>query len=158
MKINFSQVLKTRKGEPIRDLNIEGAMTTIAMRLKKPEEQINSIFDTVPILDREKTTFSEVMRVQGEPMTLRDVCCLALDSGIQGESLGYKEKQKLNKMADRIWGALEPIDMKAEDITTLKERIGKIYIGNRIPALACDLLDPDPEPDPAPEKAKKIEN
>lgn len=145
MKIDFSQVLKTRKGDPIMDNGFETAILSMALKLRKETDQINSVLDATAILIREKVALADIVKERGEPMTLRDVCCLALDSGIQGEQLDHKEKRKLGQMADRIWGALEPIDMKAEDIATLKERIAKIYLGNRIPHLACELLDPEPE-------------
>ncbi len=152
MKTDFAQILTTRKGEPIREQGIEAAILSAAVRLKKDGDKINNLFAAGLILDREHVKISEVLQLQGEPLTLRDVCCNALDSTIQvkdergnlvNEQLDFKEKRRLNHLATKIWGTQEPIDIKTEDITTLKDRIARFYIGNLVPGQVCDMLDPE---------------
>ncbi len=141
MKIDFSQILKTRKGEPIPQVGIAEVILSTAVRLRKETDKINSLFDAGIILDRERITISEILALQGEPLTLREVCCTALESGVQGEQLTAKEKRTLLHMSEKIWGAKEPVEIL--DTDKLIERIAKVFVGNLVPGQAYDMLNPE---------------
>jgi hypothetical protein len=52
-----------------------------------------------------------------------------------------KEKIRRFRLADRIYGAKEPIQLSAEDVVLLKEVTAKTY-GPLITGRAWDLLEP----------------
>lgn len=88
---------------------------------------------------------------------LRDVCTNALLSMAMraapdgnfypAEAIDGKEKIRRYRLADKIFGTLEPITLKAEDVVLLKDRIAAIY-GPLIMGRAWDLIEPQTEPDP----------
>lgn len=59
----------------------------------------------------------------------------------QPESLAATEKVRYAKLAQDIFSATAPLDLKAEDIALLKERIGRGFAPLTV-ARAWDLLDP----------------
>jgi hypothetical protein len=62
--------------------------------------------------------------------TLRDVCVNAILAEPQDRNakpLDGKEKVRRLRLADKIYGCKEPINLPAEDVATLKEQIAALY-------------------------------
>lgn len=59
----------------------------------------------------------------------------------QPENLAATEKVRHAKLAQDIFSAIAPLDLKAEDVALLKERIGRGFAPLTV-ARAWDLLDP----------------
>ena len=78
---------------------------------------------------------------------LRDVAVNAVLFEEQGEKLDGMEKVRRARLADKIYGAKEPIKIDADDVKLIKTNIAKsynIYTTGR----AWELLDPsEPESD-----------
>ena len=75
--------------------------------------------------------------------TLKDICVVALETVTQehdGPSLSALEKFKRDRLARRIYEA-STIELTAEEISLVKERIGKVY-GPYVVGAAWPLLDP----------------
>ena len=81
---------------------------------------------------------------KGDVFRLRDACVLALDRAVEGEAkqIDAKEKYRRGHLAQRIYGAKEPIALDAEDIALIKGLVGKVYLSNLIVAEVWDMLDP----------------
>jgi hypothetical protein len=88
----------------------------------------------------------EEMRTEkGEAFTLRNACVVSLDAMTEEmKRLSADEKYIRGQLAARIYRTKEPINLKAEEISILKDVIGKIY-GPHIVHEAWDLLDPTEE-------------
>ena len=75
------------------------------------------------------------------PCTLRDVCTNALlletakSQGIEG-----KEKVRRFRLADKIFGTKEPIQIEAEDIVLLKQLVAEAY-APLVTGRSWDLLE-----------------
>lgn len=62
-----------------------------------------------------------------EPLTLHRVCSVSLFAGLRDQQETDMAKvDKCWELRSRL-KADEPMDLKAEDVTFLKERVGKIY-------------------------------
>jgi hypothetical protein len=100
-----------------------------------------------------KINFSESIKdISGKPIklkdgeaerdfTLRDVSVNAVlaESQENAKSDG-KEKIRRFRLADKIFGAAEPIALPSEDIVLLKDMIAKTY-GALVTARAWDMLE-----------------
>ena len=76
--------------------------------------------------DGEELTYQKTDGEQPIPLTLREVCKNALRTSLPGEQMGWAEKCDLWALGARIHDNDEP-NLTAEEISMLKERIGKIY-------------------------------
>lgn len=74
--------------------------------------------------------------------TLRTAAVTALSAELPDDKLIGEEKYKRYRLADKIYGCAEPIELKAEQISLLKTLIAKTYQGTLIPGRCWDLLDP----------------
>lgn len=75
------------------------------------------------------------------PLTLGDVAIVALTGQLQGDNLSPVDKYKLGELAHKVYGN-KHAHLTAEEITTLKDRIGRGYA----PAIvypALNILDPN---------------
>lgn len=80
---------------------------------------------------------TQILNLQGEPfkngdnedspLTLRDVCITSLSSVIPKEDLDGVEKFKRYQLAQKIYSAHKEVTLTAEDISKIKELVGKIY-------------------------------
>lgn len=75
------------------------------------------------------------------PLTLGEVCVNALETIMDSDrQMSGAEKFKLDDLARRIFEKSDVV-LSAEDIATLKERVGKVY-GPLVVGNAWRLLDP----------------
>jgi hypothetical protein len=78
-------------------------------------------------------------------LTLRDVCHRSLlQPSTENQALTLEEKLKRGRLADKIFGTHEPINLSAEQLTLLKAEVAKtqtIFMTTKV----CDLVDPQPE-------------
>ena len=81
---------------------------------------------------------------QERNFTLRDACVNALLVEQQGDKLEGKEKIRRFRLADKIFGTAEPLNIKAEDTVLLKDLIAQAY-GALVTARAWDLIEPTDE-------------
>ena len=101
-----------------------------------------------------KIDFSkQIMDIAGKPIKmkdgeaerdfiLRDVAVNAILTETQESAKSDgKEKVRRFRLADKIFGAAEPIALPAEDIVLLKDMIAKAY-GALVTARAWDLIEP----------------
>lgn len=78
-----------------------------------------------------------------EPILLKDACANALLGMFDDERhIEGKEKLRRYRLANKIWGAKEPIELPAEDIALIKSLVAKAY-GSLISGQAWELLDPE---------------
>lgn len=76
----------------------------------------------------------------GAVLTLSHVCVTAAEAMLKiDEGKGWREKHKLGALADAVAG--ESAELSAEDIATLKERVGLTYSAYVV-RRAIDMLDP----------------
>lgn len=102
---------------------------------------------TKPILDESDEPIKE-----GPFMTLRTICTAALFAQIRGdENLSPEKKGEMGFLGLQIQHS-DTLDLRAEQIATLKERVGKIA-PNLVVYRAFSLLDPKTEPKEARKKA-----
>lgn len=81
----------------------------------------------------------------GESFTLRNACVVSLDAMTEDiKRLSADDKYLRGNLAARIYRTKEPINLKAEEISVLKDVVGKIY-GPHIVHEAWNLLDPPEE-------------
>lgn len=93
------------------------------------------------VLKRETTEGNKIIKTKND-FRLRDVCVNALLANIDNESenkIDGTEKMKRYLLATKIQKA-NKLDLKAEEITKLKELIGKVY-GTLIVGEAFTLLE-----------------
>lgn len=77
-----------------------------------------------------------------EPIRLCDVCITALDRQLEKEpALTPKEKYRRGHLAQRCYGAKEPINIDVEDVALLKELVGITFLSNILVAEVWDMLD-----------------
>lgn len=75
------------------------------------------------------------------PLTLSDVCVNALETPLDTDKqMSGQEKFKLDQIARKIYNG-KNIDLTVEEISTIKERVGKAY-GPMIVGQVWKLLDP----------------
>lgn len=100
----------------------------------------------MPILGIDGTTVKQ-MDKEGQPdFTLREVCVNSLLTETkESAALDGMEKVRQFRMADRIYGCKEPIEISDADILVLKGLIGKAY-GRIAVTRAWDILDGKTEP------------
>lgn len=77
----------------------------------------------------------------GKPLTLFRICSISLFAGLRDQS--ETDIGKLDKCWELRTRLLEsePVELKAEDITLLKERIAKIYSAPGVAGQARMMLD-----------------
>ncbi len=86
----------------------------------------------------------------GTLFLLRDACVMALDRADADDlKPDGKEKARRGHLAQRIFGAKEPIALDLEDVALIKRLVGRIYHSTLIVAEVEDMLDPKDAP-PAP--------
>jgi hypothetical protein len=97
-------------------------------------------------------TIVKQMDKEGQPdFTLREVAVNSLLTETkESAALDGMEKVRQFRMADRIYGCKEPIEVPDADRELLKALIGKIY-GRIAVTRAWDILDGKTEPAPAAE-------
>jgi hypothetical protein len=85
---------------------------------------------------------------KGDVFRLRDACVTALDRAPEDETkkVDAKEKYRRGHLAQRIYGAKEPIALDAEDVALVKNLVGRIFMSNLIVAEVWDMLDPKDVP------------
>lgn len=102
---------------------------------------------------------AQILDLKGEaldpPMTLRDVCTMALLSTLRDDDkLNGPQKADLFALALRMVDATE-VDLKVEDVALLKDRIGRGYPPITV-GRAYALLDP-PAAAPAEKEAATMD-
>lgn len=81
------------------------------------------------------------LEANGEPITLRRVCCQALTAVFPDEqNLEGEAKVKRYELARRIYGD-DAVELPAEDVVMLKRLVAKMY-GPLIVGQAWRMLDP----------------
>lgn len=90
---------------------------------------------------------------KGVFVTLGVVARSALNSELQDERRDGEAKYTAYKLADRIRTATKPLDLKADQITLIKQRIGKAYPAG-VSGQCWDMLDPPPVAEPEAEGEK----
>jgi hypothetical protein len=97
---------------------------------------------TQPLLALDgKTALSDGSGKDAHAITLGDVCVNALETPTQqDQQMTGEQKFKLDELARRIYGQKD-ISLTVEDISTIKERVGKAY-GPLIVGQVWRLLDP----------------
>ncbi len=89
----------------------------------------------------------------GKIVTLGTIARYALNNEARDETRNGEERYEAGKLADRIRLATKPLDIKADQITLLKRRIGKVCPASMV-YQSWDLLDPPTaEAEPEVEKA-----
>ena len=102
---------------------------------------------STPILSLDGKEVDDVLAMQAnggvkKTLTLGGVVCHALNTSFpEDEKLSGQVKYARGKLAFEVHSAKEPIDLKAEDIKTIKELIPKLY-GPLVVYRAFPLLDP----------------
>jgi len=91
----------------------------------------------------------KIMDKEGQPdFTIRDVAVNSLLADSPGNAgLDGTERVRRFRMADRIFGCREPINLEVEEIVLLKELIAQTY-GNVTTARAWDILGGTEAPAP----------
>jgi hypothetical protein len=95
-----------------------------------------------------------VMGLDGKPrkdgatvVLLKDIAVLALDRADADDSKpDAKEKVRRGHLAQRVYGAKEPIALDVEDVALIKRLVGRVYQSTVIVATVEDMLDPQGEP------------
>lgn len=77
-----------------------------------------------------------------EPILLRDILVNALNAPDNKTNPDGKEKQRRYHLAQKIWGALEPIDLSVDDLSLLKTLVANVYPSPMIVGQVLDILDP----------------
>ncbi len=72
-------------------------------------------------------------------MLLRDVCIEGICANTQ--QLDGMEKYRRGKLADKIFGAAEPIELPAEEIVKIKEAVGTAWPNPIVVMRAWDMLE-----------------
>ena len=91
-----------------------------------------------------------------EDLCLKDVCANALLGLFDDErKLEGKEKLRRYQLANKIYGAKEPIELKSEEITLLKTLVSKAYAA-LISGQVWKILDPAEKAEPEQKEPKKI--
>lgn len=95
------------------------------------------------------------MESSENPATMGSVCIAALDSfdmAQGGERISGDEKRRRGHLADRIYGAKEPISLVVEEVALLKSVVDKYILGSLVVTRVSDFLEhPLPElKDPTP--------
>lgn len=76
-----------------------------------------------------KTFGGETLKdAEGNVFNLKGVCATVLLGQQQNEKATGEEKMKRYELAKKIWDGDGVVDVKAEDITTLKKLIGESYL------------------------------
>jgi len=102
---------------------------------------------SIPILSLEGVAIDDVLAMQTnggvkKTLTLGAVVCHALNTSFQeDEKLAGSVKYARGKLAYEIFSATGPMNLKAEDIKTIKDLIPKLY-GPLIVYRTFPLLDP----------------
>lgn len=95
----------------------------------------------------------DAMDQHGKLVTLGKIARHALVSETQDDRRDGEAKYRAYKLSDRIRAATKPLDLKADQITLIKQRIGKIQPAS-VSGQCWDMLDPPPvEDEPEVEKA-----
>ncbi len=89
---------------------------------------------------------------KGVLVTLGVIARTALNSELQDERRSGEDKYAAYKLADKIRTSTKPLDLKADQVTLIKQRIGKAYPA-AISGQCWDLLDPPAAEDEAPKAA-----
>jgi len=101
---------------------------------------------------RDPDDFSkEAKDSNGVLVTLGVIARSALNADLQDERRSGEDKYAAYKLADRIRNASSAIDVKVDQVTLIKQRIGKAY-PPAIMGQCWDLLEP-PAAEPEGEKA-----
>lgn len=91
---------------------------------------------------RDPDDFSkEAKDSKGNLVTLGVIARTALNADLQDERRSGEDKYAAYKLADRIRNATGAIDVKVEQVTLIKQRIGKAY-PPAIMGQCWDLLEP----------------
>lgn len=112
MNIDFAQVLENFEGEELRELDTK---KVVALRKRLLDKEITK--------DEYDIGLDECLR----PMTLKSKCVEALLSEAQDERATGEDKVKRYELAKAIH-MNDTLDVPAEGIVLLKERIGKLYL------------------------------
>lgn len=93
-----------------------------------------------------------------ETILLRDIAVLALDRADADDTKpDGKEKARRGHLAQRVYGAKEPIALDVEEVALIKRLIGRVYQSTVIIATVEDMLDPkDAPPEPKREPTPEI--
>ena len=111
MKIKINSVLKNMKGKPLN-------ATQPCCVIDKDGNFIKDENDTFAI---------KIVETPSEKQTLKDICMEVLMGMSPDEKVDGKEKYERFKLAMKIGEVKEQIDLKSDDVTKIKELIGKIY-------------------------------
>lgn len=95
----------------------------------------------VKVLNLEGNAFKNGDNDQ-EDLTLKDVCIAGLSSTIPNENIDGAEKFKRYQLAQKIYSVDKFVTLTAEEVTKIKELVGKIYA---IPVVGAvyNLLEKD---------------
>ena len=106
---------------------------------------LKSLETGMPIPDEDRDPATGEL-FSSKPFTLRTAAIRAILAAFPGEGeVKGEEKLRRYDLASRI-NAEDEIDLTAEDVAFLKERIAKMWPGSLIPGQAWKLLDPLPGP------------
>ncbi len=146
-KVNFDEILKMRNGSPIYEKSIDRSMAVAAEKLEPGSSQ--TLQTIAEVLEKNGETISSIIRMAGNPFTLRSVCVDSLDMELElDERTGRpkasgKERREKARLADRIYGAKEPINLTSEEIVLLKTAVERRFSSNLLYYQVCYLLEPD---------------
>ena len=93
---------------------------------------------SAPIVDLKG---APVLAADDKPATLESVCMQALMVKFKDEEPTADDKVKRFKLGLRICSTEQPVDVKADEITLLKDRVSKGYDNPVIVGRAFELLD-----------------
>jgi len=132
MKINFDTILKDFNDKEIGNDTI--TFNELTNLINQSIIQVKST-DVKSLVENLKEYFTY------EPFTLKTACFNVLGATIKGEeNLSGKDKMKRFELAMKIKDSGE-INLTSEEITLLKELIGKMY-GTLIVGRCYEILDP----------------
>jgi hypothetical protein len=106
---------------------MEQAMLAKASELVK--HPISKVSDAIEVLDKHKVKFSDVAAHQGQEFTLKS-CIASVLVAVKWEEEEANNVVRLERrfrLSAKIWGAAEPISLKADDIKLIQELLERAY-------------------------------
>ena len=124
MKLDFRKSLVTRTGDAIKDSTFERSVVNRAIALSKGVG-LRLLSDVARVLDENKVTFSDIVQMQGEDYTFATFFAGLLDGPKQKDDGELKAKDLLvrRRLADKIFGAKEPISLTLKEEIPLLEKL-----------------------------------
>lgn len=122
MKIDFSQRLKTLRGLQMYEKSLESMLVSRAV-LEAPGREFATYEDIATVLDNAKVTLVDVVKGDGIPLCLKDVCVEALMlRGVHfSEALPGREDVIRYKLAVAIMESKEPLSVKPSEVRMIQE-------------------------------------